>query len=112
MDARESFDRQAALTIAGDDPVLLKELAELFLAEYPTLIAEIRSAVRERDPKKLDAGAHALKGVVANFGAHAAVESALVLEAKGRAGDLDGIDQALAALERTMEPLLVDLAAL
>jgi HPt (histidine-containing phosphotransfer) domain-containing protein len=69
-------------------------------------------AVQERDPKKLDASAHALKGAASNFGARAVVEAALRLESKGRAGDVDGIDEALASLEQVLEPLLAELRSL
>jgi len=106
------FDRESALELTGGDGELLKELAVLFLEEYPKLIANLRTAVMERDPKKLDSSSHALKGAVSNFGARAAVEAALWLESKGRAGDTHGIDDGLAALERILEPLLVELQAL
>ena len=111
LDSR-GFDRESALAVAGGDAQLLKELAELFLQEYPRLIADLRTAVRERDAKKLNAGAHALKGAVANFGARAAVEAALWLEARGRAGEMEGIDDGLASLERILAPLLVELGSL
>ena len=48
---------------------------------------------------------------MANFGARAAVEAALLLEAKGRSGEMAGVEQALAALEPIFESLLVELAA-
>jgi signal transduction histidine kinase/HPt (histidine-containing phosphotransfer) domain-containing protein len=111
LDSR-GFDRESALAVAGGDAQLLKELAELFLQEYPRLIADLRTAVRERDAKKLNAGAHALKGAVANFGARAAVEAALWLEARGRAGEMEGIDDGLASLERILAPLLLELGSL
>ena len=106
------LDREAALQLTGDDTELLKELAALFLEEYPKLIGNLRIAVKERDPRKLDSSSHALKGAVSTFGARAAAEAALWLEAKGRAGETEGIDDGLAALERILEPLLAELAAL
>jgi HPt (histidine-containing phosphotransfer) domain-containing protein len=110
-DIGDGFDRKAALAVAGGDTELLKELAELFLQEYPKLIADLRAAVQERNPAKLDASAHALKGAVSNFGARAAVEAALLLEAKGRSGEMAGVEQALAALEQIFERLIAELAA-
>jgi HPt (histidine-containing phosphotransfer) domain-containing protein len=112
VESGDGFDWKSALAIAGGDVALLKELAGLFLQEYPKLIGDLRAAVVERDPKKLDTSAHALKGAVANFGAKAAVEAALWLESKGRAGETEGVDKALASLEHTLAPLLVELVAL
>jgi signal transduction histidine kinase/HPt (histidine-containing phosphotransfer) domain-containing protein len=111
-DVGDGFDRKAALAVAGGDAELLRELAELFLQEYPKLIANLRAAVQERNATKLDGSAHALKGAVANFGARAAVDAALSLEARGRSGEMAGVEQALASLEQIFESLLVELAAL
>lgn len=110
--AGDGLDRKSALEFAGGDPTLLKELAELFLQEYPKLIADLRSAARDRDSKKLDTSAHALKGAVSNFGARAAVEAALLIEAKGRAGETEGLQEAVTSLEDALAPLLAELAAL
>lgn len=112
MNESGGLDYKAALAIAGDDPVLLQELAQLFLQEYPILIADLRAAARERDPKKLEARAHALKGALVNFGARTAVEAALLIESKGRAGNTDGVDEDLLSLERILQPFVVELGAL
>jgi HPt (histidine-containing phosphotransfer) domain-containing protein len=106
------LDHESALERTGGDVELLKELAGLFLQEYPKLIANLRAAVKARDPKKVDSSSHALKGAVANFGARAAVDAALWLEGRGRSGDMEGIEDGLAALEKVLEPLLGELKAL
>ena len=67
------FDLESALAITDGDMQLVKELAELFLGDYPRLMANLRSSIQERDAKRLQMSAHALKGAVANFGAQTAV---------------------------------------
>jgi PAS domain S-box-containing protein len=106
------LDRESALELTGGDGELLRELAVLFLGEYPKLIGNLRAAVKACDPKSLDTSSHALKGAVANFGARAAVDAALWLEARGRSGDMEGIEAGLASLERVLDPLLAELRAL
>ena len=60
----------------------------------------------------LQLSAHALKGAVATFGADETAAAALRLEEMGRAGQWDGVDAALAALEAAvvrLQPALVEL---
>jgi two-component system, sensor histidine kinase and response regulator len=99
------FDRSAALDRIGGDEELLQEIANLFLEEYPNLIHEIRAAVLSRDADALERGAHSLKGSVANFEAHAAVEVSLRLESMGRSGNLEQAKAALVELEAVFEAL-------
>jgi Hpt domain len=56
--------------------------------------------------------AHTLEGALTHFGALAAYDAALGLELRGRAGDLAGAPEALAALETELsrlEPALLGL---
>ncbi|MEO8131290.1 MAG: Hpt domain-containing protein [Bryobacteraceae bacterium] len=106
------FDRSTALERIGGDVVLLKEIAGIFLAEYPALIQDIQIALAKADPSALERSAHSLKGSVANFEARPAVEAAMKLEAMGRSGKLDGAQAAFAELEsilRSLEPELLQL---
>jgi two-component system sensor histidine kinase/response regulator len=110
---RESgLDRQFALSRVGGDVELLKEIAVVFLADYPNSLREIRAAIDSGDPILLERAAHSLKGSVANFGARDAVASALRLEQMGRArqmrdcaGAFQELDQALAALHPELAAL-------
>ena len=106
------FDRTTALERIGGDEELLKEIAGIFLAEYPSLIQEIRVALAKSDPEALERSAHSLKGSVANFEARPAVEAASKLEAMGRARKLDRGQAALTELEAiliALQPELVHL---
>ena len=106
------LDRPAALARVGGDLDLLKEIAALFLDEYPRVLDEIHQALSTGDAKALERSAHGLKGSVANFGARAAVGAAFQLEQLGREHKLDQVPQSLAALERTLACLHAELSSI
>ena len=80
------LDRAAALARVGGDLDLLKEIAALFLDEYPQALVDMRKALATGDAKTIERSAHGLKGSVANFGARTAVDAAFELEQLGRTG--------------------------
>jgi HPt (histidine-containing phosphotransfer) domain-containing protein len=84
----------------------------LFLEETPRLLAEIQSSILHRDARALAHVAHTLKGAVGNFGAQAAFEAALRLEAMGRGGDLTQAEAAHAELTKELLRLEEALVAL
>ena len=107
-----ALDRAYALQRVGGDEELLKEIAAIFLEDYPNSLAEIRIAIANSDARRLETSAHTLKGSAANFGARAAVDSALRLEQMGRARLLERSADALRDLEDGLEQLHADLQAL
>jgi HPt (histidine-containing phosphotransfer) domain-containing protein len=100
-----SFNRYVALDRVGGDESLLREVVQLFLIEYPQLMAEIQQAVRERNANLLERSAHTLKGSLSTIGAEAAAASALTLEMMGRFSKLDGCEQGLADLQSSITAL-------
>lgn len=107
-----SFDRAVALARVGGDPELLKEIAHLFLDDYPRVLQELHEAIAGGDAARIERTAHGLKGSVANFGASAAVEAARSLEALGRARQLAETEQGIRALELALAALRPELEAL
>ena len=107
-----SLDRPLALERVGGDVELLREIAVLFLDDCPRALAEIREALEHSDPVKLENAAHALKGSVANFGAHSAVDTAFRLEQMGRSGELSAGAETLRVLEHALAVICAELAAL
>ena len=106
------MDRELSLSRVGGDSELLKEIAVLFIEDYPNMISDLRGAFARSDAKAVERAAHSLKGSVANFGARAAVEAALKVEDLGRSRQLDqvpplldSLDQTLAILHRELETL-------
>ena len=103
------LDRQGALSRLGGDEALLNEMHRLFLRELPAYQDRLRMAMESGDLKEIVLQAHTLKGTSATVGAEAARQSAFKLEQLGRAGQLEGLDQAWremrAQLQRTEERL-------
>lgn len=106
------MDREVALSRVGGDEELLKEIAGLFLEDYPKAIADLRDAVAGADAHRLERTAHGLKGSVSNFGAQSAVEAALSLESMGRARKLDDAPRVLQMLELALAALRPELESL
>lgn len=106
------LDREVALSRVGGDAELLREIAAIFVDDYPNALAELREALQHNDANKLERAAHGLKGSVANFGAPAAVDAALHLEKMGHDGDLSTAPGILAALDQALTSLRVELESL
>lgn len=107
-----SLDRQVALSRVGGDFELLKEIAVLFLEDYPKSLADLRAAAARRDAKAVERAAHGLKGSVANFGAAAVVEAARSIEEMGRAQQIAEIEPMITQLEQALAVLQQELEAL
>jgi CheY-like chemotaxis protein/HPt (histidine-containing phosphotransfer) domain-containing protein len=111
-DSRPVWNRSKALAHVGGDRELLRDLAALFLEEFPSRFAEARAAFEQSDAAKLRLAAHTLKGAVGSFAASSAWEAAHRLETMGQRGDLTGAAEAIAALGTELDRLRPALAAL
>jgi HPt (histidine-containing phosphotransfer) domain-containing protein len=110
--AGSSIDREVALARVGGDAELLHEIACLFLDDYPKVIADLHAAAARGDASGVERTAHNLKGSVANFGAHTAIETALKIEDLGRARRLGELTPLLQALEQALAAIRPELEAL
>ncbi len=93
-----TFDRPAALAQVDGDEGLLREVAELFIRDAPSMLEAIESALAQQNAHDVERAAHKLKGSVAIFGAKELQETAKQLELKGREKsltDADGLFQCL-----------------
>jgi len=106
------LDEALALSRVGGDFELLREVAGLFLDDYPRALEKIRNAVAANDASGVEHNAHSLKGSVSTFGAKDVFESALALEKLGRSGKLSDAPDALRALENALQQLRPNLQAL
>ena len=106
------LDRENALARVGGDEELLREIAALFLADYPRVLADLRAAVARSDAKAIENTAHGLKGSVSTFGASVAIEAALRIEKIGRAQQFAELGPALATLETALAELRPELESL
>jgi PAS domain S-box-containing protein len=89
----------------GDDPALLRELVEVFFADFPRLWQNVCDALDEGDAAKLHRAAHTLKGSVGNFAAHRAQQAAEQVEQLAAKGDLEAAKKAIMHLETEVERL-------
>ena len=106
------LDEALALSRVGGDFELLREVAGLFLDDYPRALEKIRNAVAANDASGVEHNAHSLKGSVSTFGAQEVFETALALEKQGRGGNLAGAAEGLKKLEIALQALRPDLEAL
>jgi HPt (histidine-containing phosphotransfer) domain-containing protein len=106
------LNRALALSRVGGDEDLLREIAGLFLEDYPQLVDKIRAALESNDAHALERASHSLKGSVANFCADSAYQAALELERIGRANDMAHAREAYERLDASLKSLQPELLAL
>jgi HPt (histidine-containing phosphotransfer) domain-containing protein len=98
-DSSQILDCKIMLDSVENDLDLLQQLAELFFAETPGLLAQIRSGLAEHNAEQVERCAHTLKGALSNFGARRACRAALELEIRGRDARLENADGSFSTLE-------------
>jgi len=104
------LDQAEALSRAGGDQELLKEVVAIFLSDCSRVLSEIRAAIACGDANALEFAAHELKGAAAGLAARAAADAAWRLEQIGRANDLTQADELMVELEKRIEELKARLA--
>lgn len=82
-------DEAGALRRLGGDRQLLDEFITIFNEDSPVLLEGIRAGLESRDSMQVRRNAHALKGLVSNFGAEECVKLARRIELAGRADSVD-----------------------
>ena len=97
------------LEMVGDDPEFVGEIVDTYLADAPTQLDGMRSALADGDLATLGRHAHTLKGNSRNVGATGLAAIAQAIEEQARAGDTTDagprIDAAAAELERVTSGL-------
>ncbi len=88
---------------AEGEPDLVQELVNMYRAETPGLLADIRAALAAGEADKLRHAAHSLKGSSNNLGVRQVAALSAEIEKKGRSGTVEGVDALLAQLEREFE---------
>jgi len=106
---KRGFDLPLALSRAGGQMDLLKEIAGLFLDDYPRTLEMMHKAMQTRDLKVIEHCAHNVKGSACNFGAPEVVFVATELERRARSLEWDGVDALVATLGEALDQLRVQL---
>jgi CheY-like chemotaxis protein/HPt (histidine-containing phosphotransfer) domain-containing protein len=86
----DPVDIEAMYRRLSDDE-LVAEVIEMFLADYPLRMAEIKLAVDARDSERIRMATHTLQGAAGNLAAAPIVERLRALESMARDGPLDPI---------------------
>jgi two-component system sensor histidine kinase/response regulator len=110
--AEADLDRAAAVDRLGGDDGLYAELAGLFRADAPKLMADIRRAAGVADAPALARAAHTLKGSAGYVGGTAAAAAAATLERLASAGDLAAAAPVVLAVDGAVARLTAALAEL
>jgi CheY-like chemotaxis protein len=86
-----------------NDQDLFQELVEIFLNDSPQMLNTLRDSLKRSDAKTFKRTAHSLKGMLRNFQAESAAETAFELEQIGDQGKLDDADQIVDSLASQLE---------
>jgi HPt (histidine-containing phosphotransfer) domain-containing protein len=97
------------LARVDNDHELLRDLLEIFRAEFPAQIGELESAIGRQDAREVAKLSHALKGMLANLAVTQSAASAGQLEQLARAGDIDSFEQAYTAFASDVRGLVAEL---
>ena len=90
-DVTAAVDNSLLLNAFDGDWSFLKEIVEVFLSDYPRLLDDLHRAFKENDSDLLMRSGHSLKGMLINFQADSAAETAYEIEKMGKSKKFDGI---------------------
>ena len=99
------FDLPEALARARGKRPLLRKVADLFLADCPGLLEQMRGALAAGDGPMLERAAHRMKGSAANLSAARVVDLSGRLERAGSEGRLEGAVSVYDRLELEVDQL-------
>jgi two-component system, sensor histidine kinase and response regulator len=103
------IDWNAAMKSVAGDRDLLRDLVRIFLAVSPPWLTELRQAVDQHDPSRIQQLAHKLKGSLTQIGARSATELAQHLETLGVNQQLDSVRDVFGELEVQLHRVLATL---
>ena len=105
------FDHATFDAITGGDPLIAREIADLFKTDSAELLANLGRAIRERNGVEINRLAHTLKSSSGSIGALDASELARKIEADGLAAAAElfqplsnAVSVAVEAMEATLTP--------
>jgi HPt (histidine-containing phosphotransfer) domain-containing protein len=104
-----NFDYVAALNQVDQDVVEI--ITETFVAQWPIDLVKMQQAIAARDLQPLLHTAHALKGILAMFGATPPIEWARQIELLAAKNEHSGFDDLMHSLTRDVNSLLAALAS-
>jgi len=100
--AGPAIDRTVLLASAEHDLAFLAQVIEIFLAESPGLLGQIRLGIRQQNAESVERATLTLKRALANFGAHRAAETSRQIERCARELLFDEAAGLLPSLESSL----------
>ncbi len=91
------------------DPELVVHLVELYVADFPNSVSEIRKHARAANTQKMLMAAHRLKGSSLNLGVTRVADLCKDIESAGRDGRLEELEALLGRLEGCREEVIAEL---
>jgi len=101
----EIFDTTALWNRVDGDVNLLRELAAVFAAEAPAILAQIELGIHSGNPETVEKASHKLKGSALQLAASAAAGAARQLEEMGKSKSLSGAEASLVTLRNELRLL-------
>ena len=98
-----SLNAEGLMRSFENDQHLFQELVEIFLNDSPQMLSALRDSLNSNDADTFKRTAHSLKGMLRNFQAESAAETAFELEQIGDRGKLDGAGQIVDSLAGQLE---------
>ncbi|MCX5811871.1 MAG: PAS domain S-box protein [Proteobacteria bacterium] len=99
------FDRSAFLERLDGDEELMKEIVDVFMADFPNQLAGLKDALSQDNAYALERQAHAMKGAAANIEARSLKNIAFELETAGNSKDISQAGTLIKKLEMEFEGL-------
>ena len=78
------IDYEATMKSIGNDRSLFETLVQIFLEDYPALLADLGQAVKSESNEAVYSAAHRLKGLVSNFHTKELVDILAEIEVSAR----------------------------
>lgn len=105
------WNPENSLARVEGDEVLLRELIQLFLSDYPQTMVDLHAAISQGDVRSVERHAHTLKGSAANFEAGPVVAAGMQLETSGYRKDMSNVGPQVTELEGSLAKLRAELEA-
>ncbi len=99
------FDKERTLRGTLSDGEFLKEIAEIFIREYPDNLKDIKDAIDSNDIKSLVYSAHFMKGRLRHFATEPLIDIAKDMEKAARGGEIESAARGFSSLESAVKSL-------
>ncbi|MEA1979569.1 MAG: Hpt domain-containing protein [candidate division Zixibacteria bacterium] len=104
-----NFDYTQFYETVGEDEDLVKELISIFLEQYPQMMENIETAIKNKNSEELHKTSHKLKGSLSSMCANSSLDQIIALETMAINQDLDNTEITYSKLEKCISDLADEL---